>query len=65
MELNVHPTDRTLTKDYLSKILWVQVQTKEEPARVCVVLPQNCVDKILKDEHRSQKSRHSYSVGNT
>jgi hypothetical protein len=46
MELNVHPTDRTLTKDYLSKILWVQVQTKEEPARVCVVLPQNCVHRF-------------------
>ncbi len=43
-----HPTARILTKDYLSKmffikdnLVWVQVQTKGEPTRVCVVIPRN------------------------
>jgi hypothetical protein len=53
-----HPTAKTLTKDNLSKmffikdvILWVRIQTKGEPTQVCVVIPQNGIQEILKDEH--------------
>jgi hypothetical protein len=32
-------------------ILWVRIQTKGESTRVCVVIPQNQIQEILKDEH--------------
>jgi hypothetical protein len=59
MELNVltgHPTAKILTKDYFSKIffikddiLCVKIQTKGEPTLVCVVIPQNQIQEVLKD----------------
>jgi hypothetical protein len=39
-------------------ILWVRIQTKGEPTRVCVVIPQNRIQEILKDEHGALFSRH-------
>ena len=32
-------------------ILWVKIQTKGEPTRVCVVIHQNQIQEILKDDH--------------
>ncbi len=53
-----HPTAKSLSKDYLSKmffikddLLWVRVQTKGEPTRLCVVLPHNWIQDILNDEY--------------
>jgi hypothetical protein len=49
---------KILTKDYLSKmffieddILWVRIQTSGEPTRVCVGVPLNRIQDILKNEH--------------
>ena len=60
-----HPTAKLLTKDYLSKmffieddILWVRIQTKGEPTRVCVVLPKTRVQEILKEEHGALFNGH-------
>ena len=60
-----HPTAKILTKDYLSKmffieddILWVRIQTKGEPTRVCVMIPQNRIQEILKDEHGALFNGH-------
>ena len=60
-----HPTAKVSTKDYLSKmffieddILWVRIQTKGEPTRVCVVLPQNRIQEVLKDEHGALFNGH-------
>jgi hypothetical protein len=54
-----------LTKDYLSKmffieddILWVRIQTKGEPTQVCVMIPQNRIQEILKDEHGALFNGH-------
>jgi hypothetical protein len=54
-----------LNKDYLSKtffieddILWVQIQTKGEPTRVCDVIPQNRIQEILKNEHGALFNGH-------
>ncbi len=61
----MHPTARILTKDYLSEmffikdnLLWVRVQTKGEPTRVCVVIPRNQIHETLKDEHGTLFDRH-------
>ncbi len=60
-----NPTAKVLTKDYLSKmffiednILWVRIQTKGEPTQVCVVLPQNRIQEVLKDKHGALFNGH-------
>ncbi len=35
----------------MTDILWVRIQTKGESNQVCVVIPQNRIQEIFKDEH--------------
>jgi hypothetical protein len=43
-------------------ILWVKIQTKGEPTRVCVVIPQNQIQEILKDDHGALFNGHEDQI---